>query len=150
MNDFVWIQNSFLTKLFLQVARNEFLSLLSMMVRGCEHESWSDLTVLLNDDPEKDFFENMKHIQVSKFHVDYFFSLYFFSLFFALELRGIRGEKKELSVGQSCEMYVIVDRYHTLWNSAFIGFFKTFDGLIANHKIWVRLWDVMKVSFRCP
>ena len=70
-----------------------------MMVRGCEHESWSDLTVLLNDDPEKDFFENMKHIQVRKFHVDYFFSLYFFSLFFALESRGIRGEKKELSVG---------------------------------------------------
>ena len=68
--------------LFLQVARNEFLSLLSMMVRGCEHESWSDLTVLLNDDPEKDFFENMKHIQVSKFHVDYFFSLYFCQLDF--------------------------------------------------------------------
>ena len=72
-----------------------------MMVRGCEHESWSDLSVLLNDDPEKDFFENMKHIQVSKFHVDYFFSLYFFfSLFFALESRGIRGEKKSYQWGK--------------------------------------------------
>ena len=88
-----------MTNLFLQVARNEFLSLLSMMVRGCEHESWSDLTVLLNDDPEKDFFENMKHIQVSKFHVDYFFSLYFFSACFLLWNREVLEEKKRAISG---------------------------------------------------
>lgn len=73
-----------------------------------------------------------------------------FSACFLLWNREVLERKKELSVGQSCEMYVIVDRYHTLWNSAFIGYFKTLGGRIANHKIWVRLWDVMGVSFRRP
>lgn len=34
------------------------------MVREFEHDSLSDLKVLLDNDPEKDFFENIKHIQV--------------------------------------------------------------------------------------
>lgn len=36
------------------------------MVREFQHDSLSDLKVLLDDDPEKDFFENIKHIQVRK------------------------------------------------------------------------------------
>lgn len=38
--------------------------MLSTMVREFEHDSFTDLKVLLDDDPEKDFFENIKHIQV--------------------------------------------------------------------------------------
>ena len=38
--------------------------MLSTMVRQFEHDSFSDLKVLLDDDHEKDFFENIKHIQV--------------------------------------------------------------------------------------
>lgn len=34
------------------------------MVREFEHDSFTDLKVLQDDDPEKDFFENIKHIQV--------------------------------------------------------------------------------------
>lgn len=40
--------------------------MLSTMVREFEHDSFADLKVLLDDDPEKDFFENIKHIQVWK------------------------------------------------------------------------------------
>lgn len=49
-----------------QPARNEFLDVLSMMVREFEHDSFTDLKVLFDDDPEKDFFENIKHIQVRR------------------------------------------------------------------------------------
>lgn len=38
--------------------------MLSTMVREFEHDSFTDLKVLLDDDAEKDFFENIKHIQV--------------------------------------------------------------------------------------
>ena len=34
------------------------------MAREFQHDSLSDLKVLLDEDPEKDFFENVKHIQV--------------------------------------------------------------------------------------
>lgn len=47
-------------------ARNEFLDVLSTMVREFEHDSFTDLKVLLDDDPEKDFFENIKHIQLHR------------------------------------------------------------------------------------
>lgn len=40
--------------------------MLSTMVREFEHDSFTDLKVLLDGDPEKDFFENIKHIQVWK------------------------------------------------------------------------------------
>jgi len=36
------------------------------MVREFEHDSFTDLRVLLDDEPEKDFFENIKHIQVRR------------------------------------------------------------------------------------
>jgi len=49
-----------------EIARNEFLGVLSTMVREFEHDSLSDLKVLLDDDPEKDFFENIKHIQLHR------------------------------------------------------------------------------------
>ncbi|XP_068744813.1 small subunit processome component 20 homolog [Montipora capricornis] len=49
-----------------EVARNEFLTLLSTMVREFNHDSMSDLKVLLDEDPEKDFFENIKHIQLHR------------------------------------------------------------------------------------
>ena len=54
--------------LLLQPARNEFLSVLSTMVVQFDHEAFSVMKVLLDSDPEKDFFENIKHIQVSRAH----------------------------------------------------------------------------------
>lgn len=91
----LWMYNSFIRNLFLKVARNEFLSLLSMMVRGCEHESWSDLAVLLNENLEKDFFENIKHIQVRKFHADYFISLYFLVCLLLWNREALKKQQKQ-------------------------------------------------------
>ena len=122
-------------KLFLQVARNEFLSLLSMMVRSCEHESWSDLTVLLNDDPEKDFFENMKHIQVRKFHVNYFVSLHFQLVFCSgIERYQSRGKRKGYQWAKVMKCVWLQIGIHS-GILLLLAFFSKFGGQIGNHKI---------------
>ena len=62
-----------------QIARNEFLGVLSTMVREFKHDSFSDLKVLLDEDPEKDFFENIKHIQVRREFAHLMYKIYFLS-----------------------------------------------------------------------
>ena len=51
--------------------------MLSTMVREFEHDSFSDLKVLLDEDPEKDFFENIKHIQVRKDFASFIYETFF-------------------------------------------------------------------------
>ena len=49
---------------FQQLARNEILGILSIMVKQFNHPSLVDMRVLIDNDPEVDFFENIRHIQV--------------------------------------------------------------------------------------
>lgn len=51
--------------LYLQSAHHEFVAVLACLVKNhSSHSKFADMHQLLNDDPEQDFFENVKHIQV--------------------------------------------------------------------------------------
>lgn len=53
--------------LCLQSAHHEFVAVLACLVKThSSHSKFADMHQLLNDDPEQDFFENVKHIQVIK------------------------------------------------------------------------------------
>jgi len=52
---------------YFQSARSEFLGILSMLVRHFENGTFEDMRILVDKDPEMDFFENMRHIQVEYF-----------------------------------------------------------------------------------
>ncbi len=54
-------------------ARHEFVSLLLNFIRIFKDifPKYNDLLKLTDDDVEKDFFENIKHIQVSQCSIDY-------------------------------------------------------------------------------
>ena len=58
--------------LYLQSVRNEFLGILSTLVRQFDNVVFEDLRILVDKDPETDFFENMRHIQVQYYY--YFFN----------------------------------------------------------------------------
>lgn len=47
-----------------QIIRSEFIGILSTIVANFEGTPLSDMKILLSEDPEVDFFENIKHIQV--------------------------------------------------------------------------------------
>lgn len=47
-------------------ARMEFINLLSLVVKTFDKESFNDMKLLSSNDPETDFFENIKHIQVHR------------------------------------------------------------------------------------
>ena len=50
-----------------QFARHESISLLAQLVRIFpSHTKFSDMTILTHKDPEADFFENVKHIQLHR------------------------------------------------------------------------------------
>ena len=76
----------------LQSARNEFLGVLAMMVRQFDHVTFCDMKVLLDNDPEADFFENIKHIQVNcAVALFLFLSLCILLLFLLLSLSMLLG-----------------------------------------------------------
>ena len=76
----------------LQSARNEFLGVLAMMVRQFDHVTFCDMKVLLDNDPEADFFENIKHIQVNcAVALVLFLSLCILLLFLLLSLSMLLG-----------------------------------------------------------
>lgn len=51
--------------LLIQSAHHEFVAVLACLVKTySSHSKFTDMHQLLNDDPEQDFFENVKHIQV--------------------------------------------------------------------------------------
>ena len=53
---------------WVQSAHHEFVAVLACLVKTyLSHPKFTDMYQLLNDDPEQDFFENVKHIQVKKF-----------------------------------------------------------------------------------
>jgi hypothetical protein len=78
-----------------EAVRHECLSILSALTRRLSnHARFKDLTILLNDDPESDFFQNICHIQVhqqpvillihtetSKIHQFIFFTSRFIDVF---------------------------------------------------------------------
>lgn len=48
-----------------QVAHHEFIAILGQLARSFkDHPRFKELAVLTDPDPEADFFENMRHIQV--------------------------------------------------------------------------------------
>lgn len=49
---------------FSQAARNEFVGILATMVHQFNHVTFEDMRILVDKDPEADFFENIRHIQV--------------------------------------------------------------------------------------
>ena len=47
-----------------QIVRTEFIGILAKIVKDFDKTPMSDMKVLSSSDPEVDFFENIKHIQV--------------------------------------------------------------------------------------
>ena len=53
--------------------RGEYTKILSRVVKHIDESSVSDMRILTNEDPEVDFFENVRHIQVKTYFMLSFF-----------------------------------------------------------------------------